>query len=120
MWGFATRTQQSFAAPAEAMWTVRRRGSRSPLRAYPRDQLLGLGQDIRHDGIDAGRRGMKSVALHELPVGEDPVEEEGIENGVVCLHEVGIDRIEGAGVVGAQIGRRQHAAQEHWNAALSD
>src|SRR3979490_2589528 len=120
MWGFATRTQQSFAAPAEAMWTARRHASRSALRAYPPDQLLDLGHDIRHDGVDAGRRGMKPVALDELPVGEDPCEEEGIENGVVGLHEVGIDRIEGAGVVGAPIGGRQNAAQEHWNAALSD
>src|SRR4030081_3504329 len=96
MWGFAIRTQQSFAAPAEAMWTVRQQASRSPLRAYPPDQLLDLGQDIRHDGVDAGGRGMESVALDELPVGDDPCEEEGIENGGVCLDEVGIDRIEGA------------------------
>ena len=84
----------------------------------PGDELLDLGQDARDDGIDAGRGGMQSIALIELGLGGDAVEEERIEQQVVLGGEVGIDRLELAPIIGAEIGRRPHAGKQHGDAPL--
>src|SRR5712691_9529983 len=66
----------------------RRPVSPLPLRLGARDQLLDLGQDAGDDDVDAGGGRMQAVALVEPPVGDDPVEEEGIEHRVVGFGEL--------------------------------
>jgi hypothetical protein len=80
--------------------------------ANPGHQFLRLGQDARDDGVDARRGRMQAIALIELPIGGDAVEEEGIEQDAILASQVGIDRLEGAAVIRAEIGRCPHAGEE--------
>src|SRR5262245_65295328 len=66
-------------------------------------QLLGLGQDARHDRVDARCGGMQSVALIESRLGGDAVSEEWIEQQAVLGCKLGVARLEFATVVGAEI-----------------
>ena len=68
--------------------------------------------------VDAGRGRMQAVALVELGVGGDAVEEERIEQQVVSGREVGIDGLEIASIIRAEIGRRPHAGEQHLDTPL--
>ncbi len=61
---------------------------------------------------------MKAIGLVEIGPRRDAVEEEGIEQRSIFGGEIGVDRVEGIGVVGAHIGRRLHAGEKHGNVPL--
>ena len=61
---------------------------------------------------------MQAVALGQAEVGGDAVEEEGIEQHAVFGRQLGIDALEGLIVIGAEIGRRAHAAQQNGDMAV--
>src|SRR5262245_12836674 len=79
------------------------------LLLYLGDQRLDLRQDALDDGIDTRGGGMHSIALIEPGLGSDAVEEEGVQQKAVLRRKIGVDRLEGAAVVGAEIGRGAHA-----------
>jgi hypothetical protein len=56
---------------------------------------------------------VQSVALIEPGFAGDAFEEKGIEQEVVADGEFGIDRVEVAPVLAAEIGRRPHAGEQH-------
>src|SRR5262249_3132360 len=78
MWGFGAWTQQHYVG-LRAL-----RALLCPLRgADTRDQFLDLGQDLRDNDVDARGGRMQPVALVELRVRRNAVEEERIEHSTV-------------------------------------
>src|SRR5208282_2112355 len=96
--------------------------SAQPLRRMPGadqcDQLLHLRQNACDDYAHPRRAGMQAVVLGKAEVGGDAVEEERIEQYAVFGGQLWIDAIEGLIVVGPEIGRRAHAAQQNGDMAI--
>src|SRR6516162_4102777 len=85
------------------------------LGANMSNQRLDLRQNVRHDRVDAGGVGVQTVALQQVQVAGNAVEKERIERGAIFGGKLGIDALEGLTVVGAEIGRGAHAAQQDNN-----
>src|SRR5262245_23855240 len=94
------------------------RRSRSALGLDARNQLLRLRQDTPDDDINAGRRGMDTVALVERAISNDTVEEERVENYAICRCQMGERGIERAYIVRPHVPRRVHAGKQHGDTAL--
>src|SRR5262249_58849143 len=80
-------------------------------------KLLGLWQDAGDDRVDARGGRMKAVALIEPGFTGNSVEEEGIKQKIVAGGEFGVDRLEIAPIVGAEIGPRPHAGEQYGHVA---
>src|SRR5262249_29795939 len=76
-------------------------------------KLLGLWQDAGDDRVDARGGRMKAVAVIEPGFTGNAVEEEGIKQKIVAGGEFGVDRLEIAPIVGAEIGCRPHAGEQY-------
>ena len=72
----------------------------------------------RDDHIHARRGGMQTIVLIETAVTGNAVKKERVEQDAVLGRKLGIDRLEGSREVGAEIGRRAHAAKKDRDMAV--
>ena len=79
-----------------------------------------MGQDAPHDLGHAGRVGMNAVRLVEIGLHGHPLEEERIERHPMPGGEALIDGVERGFIVGAEVGRRTHASEQHRRSGLAD
>lgn len=63
---------------------------------------------------------MDAVLLIEGAVGGDAVEEERVEDRTVSGGKIAVDRVETGAIVRAEVRRRQHAGEQHRQAALAE
>ena len=83
------------------------------------DQLFDFWQNPRHDDVDARCIGMQTVVLHQIKFRGCAFKKERIEQRVVFGRQFRINGLECRAVIGAEIGRRAYAAQEHGEVPLA-
>lgn len=77
-----------------------------------RDQCLDRRQYAFHDRVDPAAVRVHAVLEVEIGLCRDAFKEEGIEEDVVLCRELGKDRVEGGGIVIAEIRGRAHSGEE--------
>jgi len=104
--------------PQHAVITPITQPSHRTLRADACNEFLHLRQDALDDGIDPFCGRVQSVMLQKPQIAGNAVEEERIEQHVILRSKLGVDALERLPVLGAEIRRRPHAAQQHRDMAL--
>ncbi len=84
----------------------------------PPSTLVRIGS-IRSTITDnAFRIRMHAICLIQGGIGDDTIEEKGIQGHLMLLREIGKDAIEFLGVFRPEIGRRLHADEKHMRARM--
>jgi hypothetical protein len=86
-------------------------------RVDARDQRFDRRQHAFDDHVDPAAVRVDAVLQVKIGQAGDAFKEEGIEHGLVLRRELGKDRVEGGGIVIAEIRGRAHSGDEHWEPA---